>query len=206
MSDTGQQLLSEGRRLYGIALWRALTGDSGDSANKDIRRAIVALSSAMNWLEGWDSDGFDLAHQFLDKSGELARREFSAGCCFDFRDDAYHQACPVALAHSRVGMSAGFVIKQSHCSVCGKDPEECEHISGRVYDGERCCRVITEAELLEVSLVERPNQPDARIHSYTLTRSELYASLGEGFAWGMTISCDRCLNPCRGLSYPMRNT
>jgi len=51
------------------------------------------------------------------------------------------------------------LVKEKVCSICG-DPisirNPCGHEVGEIYDGEMCLRRITEAEVLEVSLVETP--------------------------------------------------
>jgi hypothetical protein len=47
--------------------------------------------------------------------------------------------------------SAGGLIKDCHCSICGAKFSRCEHIKGKLYSGELCCRIITEIDLEEVS-------------------------------------------------------
>jgi hypothetical protein len=154
----------------------------------------------MNWLE--DTEHFEVAHDVLDKAGNLARRAFPHGCVLPYRDDGYFMECPVALAHNRVGMSIGFVARAIECSICGRDPDECPHITGRMYDGKRCIRRITDLDLLEVSFVARPEQPDARIMGMSVDMSDLRESLGEEFSPGVPVTCDRCLSPCDGMARP----
>ena len=136
----------------------------------------------------------------LDRAGRIARKHFPGGCHLDFDDEGYHQSCPAALAHSRVGMSPGTIIREAHRSICKLDPEDCEHITGHLYDGVRCVRVITDAELLEVSLVARPNQPDARIQRISVATDEIRRRLGPHFRRGMPVLCDKCLSDCGGVS------
>ncbi|MCY4435494.1 MAG: hypothetical protein OXE45_17695 [bacterium] len=57
----------------------------------------------------------------------------------------------------------------------------------------------TKADLLEVSLVSRPKQPDARIDSVSIIRDELERELGSEFRYGMPVSCDKCLQECNGM-------
>lgn len=159
----------------------------------------------MNWLE--DSEHFEQAHRTLDDAGRFIRQSF--GCTLAFKDGAYRQDCPVALAHNRIGMSIGAIVKKASCSICRRDPQDCSHITGRTYDGERCVRVIEEAELLEVSLVDRPSMPDARILSMSIPNSELRKVLGPKFRPGVPLSCDRCLSACGGVNdrpYQFRST
>jgi hypothetical protein len=198
--SAGETRLRAGQRLYGAALRAILTGTQDDSDDLKIREALRVLRSAMNWLEG--TERFEVAHQFLDKAGSLAREVFSSGCELTYRDGSYYQECAAALAHSRVGMSAGYIVQESHCSICLEDLEDCPHVPGRFYDGKACCRVVTQADLLEVSLVERPMHPDARIESFPVDISDIKESLGPGFSVGMPVLCDRCLSPCTGVRYP----
>ncbi|WP_034257683.1 HK97 family phage prohead protease [Altibacter lentus] len=59
--------------------------------------------------------------------------------------------------------SAGGIIKKSHCSICNEKYGKCNHLKGRLYNGEMCCRVITEMELEEVSLVDNPANKHCRV-------------------------------------------
>jgi hypothetical protein len=52
--------------------------------------------------------------------------------------------------------SVGGIVKKSECSICGTDYDDCDHIKGKFYMGEMCCRIISEMELEEVSMVENP--------------------------------------------------
>ncbi len=64
-------------------------------------------------------------------------------------------------------MSAGMLIYECRCSICGEDYNECSHIKGQVYMGEICSRVITRAELLEGSIVKEPANKHCRAISIT---------------------------------------
>ncbi len=203
-SSEGVKRLKKGRRLYeGVRDLLPFCGPT-DELHSQLREAHEVLRSAMNWLE--DSPRFELAHRLLDEAGRLARQRFAKGCDFPFENGTYYMRCPVGLAHNRVGMSPAILIKQSHCSICEQDPDDCEHITGRKYDGQACHRVITEAEVLEVSLVGRPNMPDARIESRSIGLSEMWSRLGPGFRPGMTVTCDRCLRDCNGVARPFEET
>jgi hypothetical protein len=63
--------------------------------------------------------------------------------------------------------SAGALIKKSLCSICNDDYEKCDHIKGKLYMGEMCCRIITKAELEEASFVEVPANKHCRVISFT---------------------------------------
>lgn len=61
--------------------------------------------------------------------------------------------------------SVGGIIKKSNCSICKESYGKCNHIKGRLYNGELCVREITEMELEEVSLVDVPSNK----HCITIT-------------------------------------
>jgi hypothetical protein len=194
--ERGLRLLREGRRGFNHARYLESV-DAHDESEEKLRQALETLRSATNWLE--DSEHFEAAHEALDQAGQFRREHFS--CLFTFEDGVYYQDCPVALAHNRVGMSPAMVIGAAQCSICKQDPEECAHITGRVYDGQRCIRIITEVkEILEISLVARPAQPDARITRMSVDTDRFRRALGPAFRVGMPINCDRCLSNCDGVS------
>jgi len=60
-------------------------------------------------------------------------------------------------------MSAGMVIQESHCSICGCEYGDCDHAKGEVYMGEMCTRVITKAALQGASIVPEPANKHARM-------------------------------------------
>lgn len=197
----GLELFKQGSREYGRA---ARVIDISGPACVDIepvlRQSLRTLRSAMNWLE--DTPYFELAHQRLDAAGRLARETFPFGCSFTFEYGTYFQECPTALAHSRVGLSVGFLVREEACSICSEDYEDCLHIRGRIYDGKRCLVIIKKADLLEVSLVRRPAYPDARFEKMSVETSSLRARLGDAFEPGIGVTCDRCLSPCAGVTSP----
>jgi hypothetical protein len=63
--------------------------------------------------------------------------------------------------------SVGMIVKKAECSICGEEYGECDHIKGRAYMGEQCVRNITEAELLESSIVDKPANKRCRIISFS---------------------------------------
>jgi hypothetical protein len=164
-------------------------------AEKAARASLGVFRSAMDWLE--DSTEFEHAHRLIDLAGAYVRRTF--GCRLHRDGKTYAQRCPVALAHNRVGMSATYVVLEAECSICHEDPATCSHITGRVYDGERCHRIVVKADLLEASFVRRPRLPDARITSVSLDVDQLQDKLGPSWSPGLPVSCDRCLESCDGV-------
>ena len=181
----GLDLLQQGRRSFNHAKYLLDIASSRAEAETKARSSAKTLRSAMDWLE--DTAHFEEAHRELDQAGRFIRQNF--GCRLAFQDGTYRQDCPVALAHNRIGMSIGAILNKASCSICRRDPHDCSHITGRIYDGNRCVRIIEEAELLEVSLVDRPSMPDARIMSITILDSELKEQLGPNFQPGVPLSC-----------------
>lgn len=59
-------------------------------------------------------------------------------------------------------MSTGILIKKVECSVCGKDIRECNHIKGRAYNGEHCCAIVRDMEIIDVSYTTNPLDPRCR--------------------------------------------
>lgn len=58
--------------------------------------------------------------------------------------------------------SAGYIVQESKCSICGSEYGECDHIRGRPYMGHLCARVITRATLRETSIVADPADKHCR--------------------------------------------
>jgi hypothetical protein len=197
----GLGLLRAGRRAFNHARYLMSVG-ADDEAEAKARAALPTLRSAMNWLE--DGPYFEQAHTQIDQAGRFVRETF--GCPLLFEDGTYYQTCPVALAHNRIGLSPGTVIKKSECSICRHPPDTCEHISGRMYDGKVCHRIITEAGLLEVSLVYRPRQPDARIMKISIDTAKIRRKAPEDWQPGDLVQCDNCLSDCGGVYDPANAT
>jgi hypothetical protein len=191
-------------------------------AEKLARQALPHFRSALDWAE--DTDREDLAHEAMDAAGRWTCETF--GCELEYSDGSYYRTCPVDLGHNRVGVSVGGVATRV-CSLCDLDISDCEHDPSEVYltpggtSPRGYCRIcmepncteheqhlmypaqpgaiVTEMQLDEISLVARPAYPDARIHREELSLDYLKAGLGEKFAPGMTVICERCLGQCGGL-------
>lgn len=52
--------------------------------------------------------------------------------------------------------STGGIIRETKCSICKDDYEECDHMKGKMYNGVLCVREIHKIELEEVSIVDKP--------------------------------------------------
>lgn len=59
----------------------------------------------------------------------------------------------------RIFASSEILKKKKKCSVCDKEisiRNSCGHVVGEIYNGEMCHRIVTESEVLGISLVENP--------------------------------------------------
>ena len=195
--SVGLGKLAKGLEAIDEAILQSTESHLLNEPERRARRALRTLRSALDWLE--DTPHFDKAHEALDEAGRRVRLTFGCTVTFD-SGRGYAQTCPVALAHNRIGMSPAIVIEESVCSICACDPEDCDHITGHYYNGKYCIRRITKARILEVSLVDRPSQPDARIEYCSISFDDLSKKLGPSFQYGMDVSCDRCLSPCKGMT------
>ena len=219
----GEELRKQAKRAFGQAIYLEQLHDAG--ADAKAREALSIAASATYWLE--DTELEEVAHEELDRYGRFVRETFPDGCILHWTGRSYEHRCPVRIAHKRFGFSIGFTAKRL-CSICGSDLSECEHLPGHVYEvqGGRgphgycrvCMRrdctehvpeqtyparvgsVITEIETLEeISLVEKPQQPDARLTAIPVDTKSLQDHLGRDFRPGMTVTCSQCLDPCAGF-------
>lgn len=193
-----------GFRLFGIAhktvediADRCINGSRSEQDADLLAAAITQQLQALNRLEG--TPHFDSAHRQLDYAGRIQRVFFPNRCLFSRSGIDYTQKCPVDIGHLRLGVSVGMTIREAECSICGLDPEDCLHIPGRMYDGEDCYRIIKRADLDHVAIVKRPDFPDARLTQRPVSTDDLVNALGSGFAPGMEVRCNRCLDRCKGL-------
>jgi len=69
--------------------------------------------------------------------------------------------------------SMGWRVRASVCSICEKPYEECEHILGRPYMAKICYQIVTDGDILEASLVERPADKRCRIESFSENGNKL---------------------------------
>ena len=156
--------------------WRELS-----SAARSLKSG-AATSEEKNRL--WSIQAFaDATVLYLDAYRLMARGQFYEGWCK--LEDAEHafsrqvenpfiaELAPliqdstrlVALWQSlfpyRHFISPGMRYKKWACSICGKQStpvEPCGHVPKRVYEGQLCYRIVSEAEPLEVSIVTDPVQ------------------------------------------------
>lgn len=58
--------------------------------------------------------------------------------------------------------SVGGVVKKCLCSICNDNYAKCNHIKGKLYNGELCTREISEMTVEEISFVETPANKHCR--------------------------------------------
>jgi hypothetical protein len=179
---------------------RIIESEGATSEGEGIAREALALfRSAMDWLE--DSDRFENAHQEMDAGGNFVRQTFGCWLHQRARDD-YLQTCPVARAHegrlfARHDRASGGMFDL---------PSRRRRVRAHYrpsYEGEECHRILRDIEILEISVVARPAQPDARIMAQPVPVSELRKALPPDWKPGIAVSCDRCLTPCDGVHDPL---
>ena len=201
-----------------------LRGDRPDvpAAEREARAGLSLLARSLDWAE--DTNFEDDAHQRMDEAGRWVRSVF--GCAIEWDGTSYFETCPVALGHNRIGMSVGGVAVRI-CSLCGEDLSECEHLRGVAYfvpggaEDLGWCRVclfdadcdhsrdqryrvgvvsiIREMQITEVSLVNKPAHPGARLLRVSVPFTQLQEVLGPELSPGDGVSCDKCLLECDGL-------
>lgn len=100
-------------------------------SNKVLRESLENYLTAF-WVFKSQRDDISLR---MHKLGKIIHDKF--GCRFKSNGSEYYSDCPIDLSHIPFGISWGgeesFV-----CSICGKDPIDCDHIPGRKYDHIAC--------------------------------------------------------------------
>lgn len=177
-----------------LALYLADPSEVSDEELEVLRRDARAAIDRLD-----DEPEFDDAHNTLDEVGLLVRRARPRLCLLAESGNDFTQNCPIALGHIRLGFSVGLEIEESHCSICQGDPWTCPHVPGELYEGESMVRVITKAKMFEVSVVNRPDFPDARLLSQPFARAEVEAAVGGLLPPAARPVCDRCLTSCPGI-------
>jgi hypothetical protein len=193
-----------------------LAGQASSAAEHEARRAIAEAVNAFWWAE--DSELEETQHAFMHKIGRWTRQRF--GCAVNFDGQRYSQRCPLDIAHKRFGFSIGYTATPI-CSICGGDVSECPHLPDKLYwerggvgpsgycpvcmeqggcrhRSDRLYRVpvgriITKAQLREVSIVAHPSGVTTRLTELPIDTEKLIQRLGPTFKVGMPVSCDLCL-------------
>lgn len=67
----------------------------------------------------------------------------------------------------QVYSSIGVTYNESFCSLCDSVYGDCNHIAGRPYMGRFCSQIVRESELLEISIVETPEDKCCIVTSFS---------------------------------------
>lgn len=186
-------------------------------------RRALRLGAEAYWLAEL-TELAEREHRTLHAMGRWTVANFD--CWLDYENGSYSTSCPVAIADVRMGFSPGFAARKM-CSICDGDLSECPHVRGRLYwvrgskhPGGRCrvcaaetCKhrddrlyktcvigIIKEVDVLrEVSVVDVPAQPLARLTKRPVSLKAIADSFGPGFAPGIEVGCTSCNLPYPGL-------
>lgn len=187
-----------------------------------LRLSESAAVAALNFLE--DHQLVDTAHAAVHRAAFV--RGGILGCPVTMHDDEVWTDCSMQIHQLRVGASVGMV-SDFACSICGEPVEDCEHLADRKYpkvasksadgrcticDAEACDHAVGESYLArahgialniksgEVSIVDRPRYPMARITDHEMdfgdlaTRPGVLKAIQDG-----DLHCQECLGPCEGF-------
>lgn len=140
---------------------------AGDANTAGAVWCLETIADAQDrYLSAWDAmreDRFYAAWCALEQSEIalhfLARHLDDSGNMFGVAFLRTYVPRWQSLFPYRVFLSPGFSKRSIHCSICDArltPRRPCDHHLGELYDGVMCRRVIKEATMIEVSLVERP--------------------------------------------------
>jgi hypothetical protein len=161
---------------------------SNNSLNpeSDLREALSELLNVF-WVV--KDERVSIARK-MHQIGEFLAKNYQ--CEFKFKDGHYYTDCPNMLLHKDFGFSLrGF--EKYTCSICGLDPIDCDHRTGKKYSGVECgnfdglcnvclskiddcehelghkydsveaTKIVSELEIVTFDLVKEPEMPFARI-------------------------------------------
>ncbi len=178
----------QGRAFRAKAL-QALGSGQRAQVEKLARKAIERLVDAFLFDRSGHRSCFKEAHEL----GQAVARIF--GCPLKASDDGEYWArdCGIPALHQRVGFSrAGTSL--GRCSICNADDLECDHVRGKVYDGQRCFREIYEMTLPEISLVQFPDDPRCYRVQIPYSREQIEAAFDLSRPNAARPACTHCLD------------
>jgi len=141
------------------------------AAERLLLEAVTMLRRAAQQPSKWRLQ-YDPEADALELS---VRRQF--GCPIERSEDGkYRVGCSLAHLKDGPGFSIG-AIENVVCSICRRDPLECEHIPGDEYDGVEALLEVTELKIDHISLVKTPKDPYTRHIQLVFSQDELVARL-----------------------------
>lgn len=132
-----------------------------------LNKAASSLSNSLDYEPCWA--------EYVDRYIEISQLIHSMfGCVIKKEGEQWHIKCSeIAKKLGASGMSIGFIAKYT-CSICNKDPINCTHQIGKIYDGRYAVNVAQDLEIDHISLVENPANPYSYILPRPLTKDDLY--------------------------------
>jgi len=104
------------------------------------------------------------------------------GCIIDRKNGEWVNFCGrVCRELGLIGISPGMTMR-IECSICGKDPIDCEHIAGEIYDGYLALHVAKDMSFDHIALVGLPAQRDTYIQPKPLSDAVLEKCLTKKIA------------------------
>jgi uncharacterized protein YecA (UPF0149 family) len=140
--------------------------------DQDGAKALWSLEQALGAQEHYlKAFGLLKLGKFYDAWCELERAELVLGALFPhgnslwarLRLDCIQRYTEKwqSLYPYRIFLSPELVELEKKCSICGQvvaPRKSCGHLTGEIYDGQMCVRIITKMEVLGVAMVEKPVQ------------------------------------------------
>jgi hypothetical protein len=129
-------------------------------------RYIEAFANlkAHKYRDAWnDLEHCEISRRFIEKNSS---GEFFANSRARFIKDKVSQW--QSLYPYCVFVSPGFVVSYYTCSICGhkiRPRSRCDHIKGKIYNGELCVHVANDMQVRELSIVRNPVQKYSVIHN-----------------------------------------
>jgi hypothetical protein len=161
-------------------------------AEVQARAALEILVDAFLVDRQGNRDCFARAHAL----GRRVNLTFGCHASYDSDSDCYGNDCGILALHSRFGLSPGGPTV-GICTVCGAGDFECDHVPGRLYEGQVCRRVIREWDVREVSVVSVPHDPRCYRINRVETRDVVERALGRALKEDELPECRHC-QECRG--------
>ncbi|ACF46131.1 conserved hypothetical protein [Prosthecochloris aestuarii DSM 271] len=150
---------------------KAIAEQSEDAANAYLSFEFMAkaLIEEFRFYLALKADNPDSAWDHLVNAESSSAAAMKSHAVASHLDGYIHRlhAMERLLFPQPVFFSAGFIVRESECSICGAEYGECSHVKGRPYMGKLCARIVKKADLQEVSVVSDPADKHCRALHYT---------------------------------------
>jgi len=165
-SSTASKLAMKSNILKMKALEAIRTRKNKDDINKLFEDAKDTLKSSLDHEPFWAE--YRANYVKLEK---YIHDTF--GCLVGKKDGYWSGFCGrVCRELGLYGISPGMIMRLE-CSICGKDPIDCEHIVGEIYDGYVAVHVARDISFDHISIVDLPAQRDTYVQPKPLSDADL---------------------------------